>query len=159
MWNIMSSRFQLRVVMSATISICFVEGSCIFMFFVSIYVYWCPTPFPCQMMFVSFNGNTTDITRGAGTAYPSGAHEFIPGFQWGSCSSIFIFLCGVLQIVVCPFVLFSFIHCVVCRYTAFDYTLWYLQTFLKQIIISAIVFNNVIIRMYCFAVLQHSTDT
>ena len=28
-------------------------------------------------------------TSGAGTAYPSGAPEFIPGFEWGSCYSIF----------------------------------------------------------------------
>ena len=27
------------------------------------------------------------------TAYPSGAHEFIPGFYWGSCYSIFSFMC------------------------------------------------------------------
>jgi hypothetical protein len=27
------------------------------------------------------------------TAYPSGAPEFIPGFQWGSCYSIFSFMC------------------------------------------------------------------
>ena len=27
------------------------------------------------------------------TAHPSGAHEFTPGFQWGSCNSIFSFMC------------------------------------------------------------------
>ena len=32
-------------------------------------------------------------TRGAGTAYPSGAHEFTPGFKWGSCYSIFSYMC------------------------------------------------------------------
>ena len=37
--------------------------------------------------------NTTGVTSGAGTAYPSGAPEFIPGFQWGSCYSIFSFIC------------------------------------------------------------------
>ena len=40
------------------------------------------------------------IGYGAGTAYPSGAPEFTPGFQSGSCYSIFSFLCSVLQIVV-----------------------------------------------------------
>ena len=50
--------------------------------------------------------NTTDITSGSGTAYPSGAPEFTPGFQWGSCCSMFRFLCRVLQIVVCPFISF-----------------------------------------------------
>ena len=46
-------------------------------------------------------------TSGAGTAHPSGA----PEFSWGSCYSIFSFMCIVLKIVVCPF---SFDHCVVC---------------------------------------------
>jgi hypothetical protein len=30
--------------------------------------------------FISSNINTTGVTSGAGTAYPSGAPEFIPGF-------------------------------------------------------------------------------
>jgi hypothetical protein len=29
-----------------------------------------------------YESNTTDTTSGAGTAYPSGAPEFIPGFSW-----------------------------------------------------------------------------
>jgi hypothetical protein len=33
------------------------------------------------------------FTSGAGTAYPSGAHEFTPGVQWGSCYLIFSFMC------------------------------------------------------------------
>ena len=37
--------------------------------------------------------NTTGVTSGAGTAYSSGAPEFIPGFWWGSCYSIFCFMC------------------------------------------------------------------
>jgi hypothetical protein len=28
----------------------------------------------------------------ARTAYPSGAHDFTPGFKWGSCYSIFSFM-------------------------------------------------------------------
>jgi len=47
------------------------------MLFVFINVYWCPTRFPYQMMFVSFNYNTTGISCGAGTANPSGAPEII----------------------------------------------------------------------------------
>jgi hypothetical protein len=31
--------------------------------FLSIYVYWCQTRFPYQMMFVSLKSNTTDVTR------------------------------------------------------------------------------------------------
>ena len=37
--------------------------------------------------------NTTGATSGAGTAYPSGTPEFTPGFVWGSCYSIFSFMC------------------------------------------------------------------
>jgi len=33
----------------------------------------------------------TAATGGARTAYPSGAHELISGFGWGSCCSIFGF--------------------------------------------------------------------
>ena len=32
-----------------------------------IYVYLCPTRFPYQMTFVSFNDNATGVTTGAGT--------------------------------------------------------------------------------------------
>ena len=37
--------------------------------------------------------NTTGATSGAGTAYPSGAPEFTPDILWGSCYSIFSFIC------------------------------------------------------------------
>jgi len=40
--------------------------------------------------------NTMCATRGAGSAYPSGAPEFISIFLWGSCCSIFSLLCSVL---------------------------------------------------------------
>lgn len=35
--------------------------------------------------------NTTGVTGGARTTYPSGTHEFIPSFKWGSCCSFFNF--------------------------------------------------------------------
>jgi hypothetical protein len=41
---------------------------------------WCPTRFPFQLMFLSFNSNRTGVACGAGTVYPSGAPEFTPGF-------------------------------------------------------------------------------
>ena len=47
--------------------------------------------FPHSGLVTGFN--RTDATSGAGTAYPSGAREFTPGFQWGSCYSIFSFIC------------------------------------------------------------------
>jgi hypothetical protein len=37
--------------------------------------------------------NTTGATGGTGTADPSGAPEFTPCFEWGSCYSIFSFMC------------------------------------------------------------------
>ena len=40
------------------------------MLFVFIYVYWCPTRFSSQMMFLSFISNTTGVTSGAGTGTP-----------------------------------------------------------------------------------------
>jgi hypothetical protein len=39
---------------------------------------------------------------------------YTPVFLWGSCCSIFSFLCNVLQIIVCTFVFLSFYHCIVC---------------------------------------------
>ena len=50
--------------------------------------------------------DTTGANSGAGTAYPSGTPVFAPDFQWNSYYAIFTFLCSVLQIVVCSFVLF-----------------------------------------------------
>jgi hypothetical protein len=44
------------------------RGSCFIYVFVFIYVHWCPTLFPCQMIFASFNSNTTGVANGTGTA-------------------------------------------------------------------------------------------
>ena len=46
--------------------------------------------------------NTMSATSGVQSAYPSGALQFIRGFKWGSCCSIFRFLCNVLKIIFCP---------------------------------------------------------
>ena len=54
----------------------------------------------------------TGATSGAGTAYPSGAPEFTPCFQWGSCLQFYLCVCFVDRCLsFCPF---SFGHCVVC---------------------------------------------
>jgi hypothetical protein len=66
----------------------------------------CRTSFPYGMIFVSLNSNTTGVTGGAGSAYPSAAYVFTCSFCVGSCCSIFNVLCNVLFIVVCSFVLF-----------------------------------------------------
>ena len=67
--------------------------------------------------------NTTGNTSGAGIAYSSGAHEYIPSYQWGSCCSILSFLYTVLKIAVCPVVLFP----VVIVFLSFS-DLWLLVT-------------------------------
>ena len=54
-----------------------------FMLFVFIYAYWCPTQFPCNMMFVIFYSNTTDATTSAETANPSGTPGFFPWIVCG----------------------------------------------------------------------------
>ena len=58
-------------------------------------------------------------TSGAGTTYPSGA----PEFSWGSRYSIFSFMCIVLKIVVCPFVLLllTIVLSVLLRFTDSEY--------------------------------------
>ena len=56
---------------------------------------------PCSIVLSSFMTyhrvcnkiNMTGVTSVAGTAYPSGAPEFTPGFYWGSYYSIFSFMC------------------------------------------------------------------
>lgn len=81
------------------------------MLFVFNYVYQCPTRFPYHMMFVLYNNNTIGITGRAGSANRSRAHEFIPHFYRCFSCSMFSFLCSVLQIIICPF-LIGF--CIVC---------------------------------------------
>ena len=85
---------------------------------------------------------TTVATSGTGTCHPYGAPEFIRGFKWGSCCSIFKCLFNVLYIVVYPF---SFGHCVVWPSSIYDswLPLWYLQTFLYYIVLYYSDFNSI----------------
>ena len=41
---------------------------------------------------VCYMSDTAGAARGKGATYPSGAPELIPGFEWGSCYSIFNFM-------------------------------------------------------------------
>ena len=79
--------------------------------------------------------NMTGATSGAGTAHPSGAPEFTPGFQWGSCYSIQFYL-YVLFIVVCPFVLFllAIVLSVLLQYTVSDYPFGIFKLFFLQLV-------------------------
>jgi len=63
--------------------------------------------------------NTAGGTSGAGTAYPSGAPEFFPGFSGVRVDQSSVLECGVLFIIICPFVLFllEIVLSVVLRFT------------------------------------------
>ena len=80
-------------------------------------------------------------TSGAGTSYTSGAPEFTPGFLWGSCYSILNFYVYVLEIVVCPFVLFrlAIVLSVLLQYTDSDYPFGIFKLFLCIEWVSAII--------------------
>ena len=61
--------------------------------------------------------NTTCATSREGTAYPSGATEFISVFQWSSCYSIFSFMC---MFCISLFVLLYFLFWSLCCMFFFD---------------------------------------
>ena len=83
-----------------------------------------------------YQSNRTGATSGAGTAYLSGAPEFTPDFQWSNS-----FMCNILQIVVCPFVLFLLpIVLSVLQFTDSDYPFGIFKLFC-QMIISSIKMN------------------
>jgi hypothetical protein len=68
-------------------------------------------------------------TSGAGTAYPSGAPEFTPGFSGVRVTrSLVLYVCFVDRCL--SFCAFSFGHCVVCSSSTYGFRLplWYLQT-------------------------------
>ena len=73
--------------------------------------------------------NKTGVTSGAGIAYPSGAPEFTPRFQWGSC-----FLLSALQIFACPFFLFilAIVLSVFIRFTVSDYSFGIINHFISR---------------------------
>ena len=89
------------------------RGLC-FNYFRSIYMYWCPTRFSCQMMFVSYNSNIMGTTSITGTVYPFGTPQCTSGFYWGSRYPIFSFLFSVLSSIVC----------LVCRLSFGYYPVW-----------------------------------
>jgi hypothetical protein len=72
-------------------------------------------------------------TSGAGTAYPSGAPEFTPGFQWGSCYSIFSFICMFWWslFVLLPFFFLAIVFSVLPRFTDSDYPFVIVKHFLQ----------------------------
>ena len=78
-------------------------------YFSFLFSFWCPTSFACLMMFVSFIGNTTDATSGAGTDYLFDVHEFprflvriVYGFVHYFCPLTFVisFLSFILSLLI-----------------------------------------------------------
>ena len=79
---------------------CFLGYSC-FIYVLNIYLRILGVKHDFHEMFDSRNCNRIGVICRAGTASRPGAPEFTPGFWWGSCYSIFSFLCSVLYIAVC----------------------------------------------------------
>jgi hypothetical protein len=97
----------------------------------------CRKHFPVLSSFTTYyrvcnHINTTGATSGAGTANPSGAHEFTPGFSGVRVTrSLVLYVCFVDRCL--SFCTFSFGHCVVCSSSIYGFwlRLWYLQALLK----------------------------
>ena len=93
--------------------------------------------FPVLSSFVTYQRvcnqiNIMGATDGAGTtAYPSGAHEFTPGFQWGSCYSIFSFKCMFCRSLLVIFLL-SIVLSVLLRFADYDYPFGIFKLFLNS---------------------------
>jgi hypothetical protein len=110
-------RYDFRVMFDSS-WLLFVGVCVLFTLFVFIYVYWCRTRFLYQMMFGSFNGNTTSVTCGAETAYPS---KTSPDFSVVRISRSLVFcvkFCRSLSVLFLLTIVFD----VIPRLTAFDYS-------------------------------------
>jgi len=66
---------------------------------------------------VCYMSGTAGAVRGREAAYPSGAPELIPGFEWGSCYSIFSFMCCYVDHRLCVVVSLFWPWC----YLSFDF--------------------------------------
>ena len=113
-------------------------GHIVLLLFVWYNVYWCPTHFQYQMMFMLSSGNMPGVTSGAGTAYPSWSPEFTPIVWWYLCCSIFRFLCGVCRSLFVLFllaiVLPLYCHCIAFHFVIYGFwlPLVYHQTFVNM---------------------------
>ena len=93
------------------------------------------------------------VTSGAGTAYPSGAPDFIP-FLSGFVCSVFSFLCYILLTIVCLFVLFILV--IVC--TSVIYHFWFVL-FILVIVCTSVIYHFwfvlFILVIVCTSVIYH----
>ena len=76
--------------------------------------------------------NTTGATRGAETAYPSGAFEFTSGFQW-VCVTRSLVLCVCFLDRCLSFCTFSFGNCVLLRHADSDYPFYIFKLFFLHV--------------------------
>jgi len=92
-------------------------------------------------------------TTGAGTAYPSRTPEFTPGFRWGSCYSIFSFMCMFCRslFALLPLFLLSIVLFVL-RFTDSDYTFGIFKLFTTNKILIIKPDNN---EGWWFVLFQH----
>ena len=111
----------------------------------------CRKHFPVLSSFMTYHRvcnyiNTTGVTSGAGTAYPSGVPEFTPGFSGVRVTrSLVLYVCFVDRCL--SFCSFSFGHCVVCSSSIYGFwlPLWYLQ-----ILLFIYQYNTTFWLMNCF---------
>ena len=101
--------------------ICFIYSS----FYIYVrYIYLCilvSNTISMSEMFVLFNSNAMDATCGAGTVYPSRAHQFMP-VVYGACLAQSLIFPVVLCRSFFVFWPFSFDHCNGC--SSFIYGFW-----------------------------------
>lgn len=86
--------------------ICYVAGTCFIYACLYLFLYWCLTRRPCQMMFMSLGCTTTGVTYGTEAEYPSEIPEYIPG-----CSIFIFFIGSVLYMFVCRLTFFVWLLC------------------------------------------------
>ena len=96
--------------------------------------------------------NTMGATSEAGTAYPSRAPKFTPGFLWGQCYSILRFMCMFCRSL---FVLLPFFFCPMC-YLFFFYPKLYFDFYIKtRVMVIYVCIMSEVIQQILIATLNY----
>jgi hypothetical protein len=105
---------------------------------------------------VCYMSGTAGDARGKEAAYPSGAPELIPGFEWGSCYSIFSFMCCYVDHRLCVVVSFYFGHGVICPSIFYVLkaplvcsTLFYVNIFVPHVLGELYKIKRIILNVWC----------
>ena len=107
-------RYDFCIKMISRLPFALYEVHVLFMVFTYIYVYWCPSRFPYQMMFVLVISNTAGVACRAGYPYLSSPQVFS-----GVCVARTLVFSEIFCILL--FVLFTFCHCTVCSSSIYDF--------------------------------------